>query len=79
LPCPESIIHGTRLSTLKPEVNLGEAHRGLSFGSKAGLFRETAPIRAYLRERRIARLLEAAGTSEEFMTREDLEEFRKDD
>jgi len=59
-----------------PENQLKELMSSGKFSSKKEAV--NTAIEAYLQERRIARLLEAAGTSEDFMTREDLEEFRKD-
>jgi len=59
-----------------PENRLNELMLSGNFSSKKEAV--NTAIEAYLQERRITRLLEAAGTSEDFMTCEDLEAFRKD-
>jgi len=60
-----------------PKNRLDELMSFGNFSSKKEAV--TAAIEAYLQEHRISRLLEAAGTSEDFMTREDLATIRKDD
>lgn len=60
-----------------PENRLNELLLSGNFSSKKEAV--NTAIEAYLQERRIARLLEEAGNSEDFMTREDLAAARKDD
>ena len=59
-----------------PEERLDDLMSSGNFSSKKEAV--NTAIEAYLQQRRIARLLAAAGTSEDFMSGEDLEDFRKD-
>lgn len=73
----EIVILDSVKTTLNiPDNRLNELMLSGAFASKKEAV--NTAIEAYLRERRIARLLEAAGTSEDFMTRKELATLRKD-
>lgn len=59
-----------------PESTLNELLETGSFRSKKEAV--NTAIEAYLHNRRIEKLLKAAGTMDDFMTQEDLSEARKD-
>lgn len=72
-----TILYSMKTTLDIPESRLKELLSSGNFSSKKEAV--NTAIEAYLQEHRIARLLEEAGKSEDFMTRKELSAIRKDD